>query len=56
MVLTATRAEAYAKEEWKEAKASLAAAIKENKEQESKVIRLQSNIQLLEDKSSRQHH
>ena len=50
VVLTATRAEAYAKEEWKEAKASLAAAIKENKEQESKVIRLQSNIQLLEDK------
>ncbi|KAF5097307.1 hypothetical protein D0Z00_002448 [Geotrichum galactomycetum] len=50
VVLTATRAEAYAKEEWKEAKASLAAALKENKEQESKVIRLQSNIQLLEDK------
>ncbi|KAF5092922.1 hypothetical protein D0Z03_002636 [Geotrichum reessii] len=50
VVLTATRAEAYAKEEWKEAKVSLAAALKENKEQESKVIRLQSNIQLLEDK------
>lgn len=50
VVLKSSRAEAFAKAQWKEADAALAAALKENKEQESKAIRLQSQVQQLEDK------
>ena len=50
VVLKASRAETFAKAQWKESEASLASALKEAKEQENKAIHLQSKIQLLEDK------
>lgn len=50
VVLKSSRAEAFAKAQWKDAENALAVALKENKEQESKAISLQSQIQLLEDK------
>lgn len=50
VVLKASRAEAFAKAQWKEAEASLAKALEESKDQENKAIRLQSKIQQLEDK------
>lgn len=50
VVLKASRAEAFAKAQWKEVETSLATALKESKDQESKMISLQSKIQLLEDK------
>lgn len=50
VVLKASRAESFAKAQWKDAEKALAAVLKENKEQESKSISLQSQIQLLEDK------
>lgn len=49
VVLKASRAELFAKAQWKEVELALAASLKENKEQESKTIGLQSKIQLLED-------
>lgn len=50
MVLKSSRAEAFAKVQWKDAESALATALKENKEQERKSISLQSQIQQLEDK------
>lgn len=50
IVLKATRAEDFAKSQWKEAEGTLAKVLKENKEQEGKMIHMQSQIQLLEDK------
>lgn len=50
VVLKSSRAEAFAKAQWKDAESALAAALKENKEQERKSISLQSQIQQLEDK------
>lgn len=50
VVLKSSRAEAFAKAQWKDADSALASVLKENKEQERKTISLQSQIQLLEDK------
>lgn len=49
VVLKASRAESFARAQWKEVESALAASLTENKEQENKTIGLQSKIQLLED-------
>lgn len=49
IVLKATRAENFAKAQWKEADASLSTAIAENKRQEDLNLKLQSQVQQLQD-------
>lgn len=49
VVLKATRAEAFARAQWKEADASLSTCLNENKKQEELNITLQSKVQQLED-------
>lgn len=50
VVLKSSRAEAFAKSQWKEADAALTKALEESKEQENKAHKLQSLVQQLEDK------